>query len=335
METKLLNTMTSNSNGRGDKETVDTSSSSGSEDERERRLVDAESDLILISTDSEEKEDVEQLTKQLTVQGACKRILKADEEDYVSSVPVDCIETSTFVIDTLALKDRDDLRIHMAGAIKNNRVQRDYVSVQMSDDCLTDTDFENKLLELKPIWNLRECESRKTTEAAFYTWFLTYKKNLVQNCLLLPLRICCGFGVLHSTTYANECLNNRLKQKTDYQENEVTVFCTNMRELADEQKIDTEKAIIELSKVNMPKHPQRKPNQKPRSNKRKPTRDFGSNPNTVPSASMEDLESDNGGHQIQFLIGTHIRSYYDCGQPIRLPPHIPPPPYDIGICQKE
>ena len=36
-------------------------------------------------------------------------------------------------------------------------------------DCLTDTDFENKLLELKPIWNLRECESRKTTEPAFYT----------------------------------------------------------------------------------------------------------------------------------------------------------------------
>ena len=41
-------------------------------------------------------------------------------------------------------------------------------------DCLTDTDFENKLLELKPIWNLRECESRKTTEPAFYTWFLKY-----------------------------------------------------------------------------------------------------------------------------------------------------------------
>ncbi|CAC5422566.1 unnamed protein product [Mytilus coruscus] len=141
----------------------ETSSSSESEDERERSLIDAESNLILISTDSEgkkhetesfsnrsciesdssslpsldiiadplyvctmeksnsdddsveknpqpvinissntdlsddssdsltirESEDVEQLTTQLTVQGACKRILKGDEEDYVSSVTVD------------------------------------------------------------------------------------------------------------------------------------------------------------------------------------------------------------------------------------------------------
>ncbi|CAC5357866.1 unnamed protein product [Mytilus coruscus] len=91
--------------------------------------ISSNTDLNDDSNDSltiREKEDVktvEQLTKQLTVQ------------DYVSSVPVDCIETSTFVIDTLALKDRDDLRIHMAGAIKKNRVQRDFVSVQMSDVC--------------------------------------------------------------------------------------------------------------------------------------------------------------------------------------------------------
>ncbi|VDI76228.1 Hypothetical predicted protein [Mytilus galloprovincialis] len=275
---------------------------------------------------------MEQFAKQLTVKEACKLILKGDKEDYVSSVPVDCIETSTFVIDTLALKDRDDLRIHMAGAMKNNRVQRDFVSVHISDGEIsnisvlkkkpsvmrnsvyrltrtywmskntkgfkrrlyelhdsagkptrfailqyvvegdvpttvysrmymvtqrretrrtyvqivyTDTDFENKLLELKPIWNLRECESRKNDGASvLYYWFLKYKKNLVQNCLLLPLRISYGFGFSHYTTNANESLNNRLKQKTDYQENEVTVFCTKTRELTDEQKKDTEKAII-------------------------------------------------------------------------------------------
>ncbi|CAC5360185.1 unnamed protein product [Mytilus coruscus] len=101
-------------------------------------LSDDSKDLLTISRDKEDVQTVEQLTNQLTVQGACKRILKGDEEDYVTSVQVDCIETSTFVIDTLALKDRDDLRIHMAGAMKNKRVQRDYVSVQMSDGELSD-----------------------------------------------------------------------------------------------------------------------------------------------------------------------------------------------------
>ncbi|CAC5395353.1 unnamed protein product [Mytilus coruscus] len=57
-------------------------------------------------------------------------------------------------------------------------------------------------------------------------------------------RISCGVGFSHYTTNANESLNDRLKRKTDYQENEVTVFCTKMRELADEQKNYTEKAII-------------------------------------------------------------------------------------------
>ncbi|CAC5358534.1 unnamed protein product [Mytilus coruscus] len=59
------------------------------------------------------------------------------------------------------------------------------------------------------------------------------------------------------------------------------------------------------------------------------------NKTELPSASTEDLESDNGGYYIKFLIGTQIRSCYGCGQPIRLPPHIPPPPYGIVICQKE
>jgi hypothetical protein len=56
-------------------------------------------------------------------------------------------------------------------------------------DCLIENDFENKLLELKPVWNLRECEARNSTKAEFYPSFLRYKKDLVQNCLSLPLRI--------------------------------------------------------------------------------------------------------------------------------------------------
>ena len=93
-----------------------------------------------------------------------------------------------------------------------------------------------------------------------------------------------------------------------------------------------------LSKRNMPKHPQRNPNQRPRSNKRNPVGDFGvySNRNTpagIPT-NREDIENDSRYH-INFLVGILIRSCNGCVHPICLPPYVPPPPYDIVICQKE
>ena len=77
------------------------------------------------------------VTKQFTVKEACERILIGDIEHYVSSVPVD-YKTSIFLIDTSALKARDDVRIHMSGEMKNNRVQRDYVSVKILNDEIAD-----------------------------------------------------------------------------------------------------------------------------------------------------------------------------------------------------
>ena len=55
----------------------------------------------------------------------CIYCRKTDEEinNYVSSVPVDCIKTSIFVIHTSALKARDDVSIFMSDAMENNRVQ--------------------------------------------------------------------------------------------------------------------------------------------------------------------------------------------------------------------
>ena len=50
--------------------------------------------------------------------------------------------------------------------------------------------------------------------------------------------------------------------------------------------------------------------------------------------NRENIKSDIGYH-IKFLVGTLIRSYYGCGRPFRRPPHAPPPPYDIVICQRE
>lgn len=92
-----------------------------------------------------------------------------------------------------------------------------------------------------------------------------------------------------------------------------------------------------LSRIDMPKNPQRKPNQKSRTSKRKSARDLGPISDTS-TTFMPDEEPENtgtDGYHLKFLIGTQIRSCYGCGQPIRIPPHVPQPPFDIVICQKE
>lgn len=67
-------------------------------------------------------------TKGFTVKDAVSIII-AENENMSSSVPFSCKETCTFVIDTNQLKHVDDIRSHELGAMKNERVQRDYVSV--------------------------------------------------------------------------------------------------------------------------------------------------------------------------------------------------------------
>lgn len=51
-------------------------------------------------------------------------IITNNKNQIRHKVPVDSVDTLTSVIDTLALKDQNDVLIHMAGTMKNNIVQR-------------------------------------------------------------------------------------------------------------------------------------------------------------------------------------------------------------------
>lgn len=51
------------------------------------------------------------------------------KDKLASKVPFSCKETKIFVVDTSKLEHIDDIRSHELGAMKNERVQRDYVSV--------------------------------------------------------------------------------------------------------------------------------------------------------------------------------------------------------------
>lgn len=80
----------------------------------------------------------EEIPNKLSVQEACTLILNGEKTEYVSKVPVDCVKTSSFIVDTSVLKSRDDVRIHLSAAMKNNRVQRDYLNVKQTDGEVTD-----------------------------------------------------------------------------------------------------------------------------------------------------------------------------------------------------
>lgn len=64
--------------------------------------------------------------------------------------------------------------------------------------------------------------------------------------MLLPLRIGSGLGFAHFTTNANERVNSKLKQMTDYKESELPAFCDMLRKMANEQKMDIERSIIDV-----------------------------------------------------------------------------------------
>ena len=80
-----------------------------------------------------------------------------------------------------------------------------------------------------------------------------------------------------------------------------------------------------MSETNIPRHSQRNAKDKI---KETLFRDFGLDSNRYTPAGIptdrDDIDNDSRYH-IKFLVGTLIRSCYGCGQPIRLPPHVPPP----------
>ena len=66
--------------------------------------------------------------KGFSVKQAVSMIVKTTDH-IVSKVPYSCKETAVFVIDTSKLKHVDDIRSQELGAMKNERVQKDYVSI--------------------------------------------------------------------------------------------------------------------------------------------------------------------------------------------------------------
>jgi hypothetical protein len=112
-------------------------------------------------------------------------------------------------------------------------------------DSESPSDFDERLKSLENQWNVRECERRSSTKPLFYDWFTKYHSTNFKEHMLKPLRVKAGLGDPPTiyTNNANESANARIKAKVDYKKSDLKVFCNEMKDLAEGQYRNVERAF--------------------------------------------------------------------------------------------
>ena len=114
--------------------------------------------------------------------------------------------------------------------------------------------YEEKLASLMNKWSLYDDEEEDPGPLTkFCSWFDVYKKEVIRDTMLLPVREKAGLGSPPEPFYnnASECINNVIKVKVDYKKNELPVFISKLLELIGEQQQEAEKAIVGSGKFTM------------------------------------------------------------------------------------
>lgn len=114
------------------------------------------------------------------------------------------------------------------------------------------TEYENKIVYLMEKWLLYDDQDQDSF-AKFCSWFDIYKKKIICDTMLLPVREQAGLGSLPEPFYnnASECINNVIKVKVDYKKSELPIFIAKVLDLIGEQQQEAEKAILGCGKYNL------------------------------------------------------------------------------------
>ena len=80
----------------------------------------------------------------------------------------------------------------------------------------------------------------------FFEWFCRHKIDSILSGMLKPVRQEAGLGVPPSSFTTNTCesINAVLKRKVDFKKNELPTFVTHLKQLAEEQEREVERAVI-------------------------------------------------------------------------------------------
>ena len=102
-----------------------------------------------------------------------------------------------------------------------------------------------KLDALIEKWRNMDMSSSANMER-FLQYFVGNKVPVIRNTMLRPIRLDCGLGNPPDifTTNASESMNALLKHKVDYMRNELPVFIDKVKELAAEQQMELERAVV-------------------------------------------------------------------------------------------
>lgn len=116
-------------------------------------------------------------------------------------------------------------------------------------DASDDDDFQKKLDALLEKWHNLDMSSSADVER-FLQYFVGNKVAVIRNTMLRPIRLDCGLGNPPDifTTNASESMNALLKHKVDYKRNELPVFIAKVKELAAEQQMELERAVVSRGK---------------------------------------------------------------------------------------
>lgn len=112
-------------------------------------------------------------------------------------------------------------------------------------DAKSESDFDEMLLKLGPVWASREAEF-SSQQPSFYKWFCQYHAKDVKNSMTVPVREKAGLGhpPAHFTTNCNESMNKVIKKGLDYEEKNWDKFCDDMLSLVKIQYQELEKAVV-------------------------------------------------------------------------------------------
>ena len=112
--------------------------------------------------------------------------------------------------------------------------------------------YEQKVVYLMEKWSLYD-DTDQDSFAKFCSWFDVYKKEILRDTMLLPVRERAGLGSPPEPFYnnASECINNVIKVKVDYKKNELPMFITKVLDLIGEQQQEVEKAILGSGKYGL------------------------------------------------------------------------------------
>ncbi|MBC6401887.1 MAG: hypothetical protein GDA37_12950 [Ekhidna sp.] len=119
-------------------------------------------------------------------------------------------------------------------------------------DANDEEDFQEKLCLLKDRWDKFESSHRSVPQHTqsflpeFYSWFRSEKADVVVKCMLPDVRKKAGLGDEPDHFYTNmsESLNNILKNRTEYKEQEFRSFVEKMYDFVQSQESLLRKAVI-------------------------------------------------------------------------------------------